>query len=106
MSADARRRRFKELVADRRSPCPVLVLGDLPKSSIAEMAEAGADVIVYYSSLSPQPPMASVARSPVSRRAATFDCSARSWRAATHRGLPTGVRRLHRARAPVPPPQD
>ena len=83
MSADARRRRFKELVADRRSPCPVLVPGDLPKSSIAEMAEAGGDVIVYYSSLSAQPPMASVARSPVSRRPATFDCSARSWRAAT-----------------------
>lgn len=29
-------------------PCPVLVLGDLPKSSVAEMADAGADVIVFY----------------------------------------------------------
>jgi methylisocitrate lyase len=30
-------------------PCPVLVLGDLPASSIGAMADAGADVIVYYS---------------------------------------------------------
>jgi methylisocitrate lyase len=30
-------------------PAPVLVLGDLPGSSVEEMAEAGADVIVYYS---------------------------------------------------------
>lgn len=30
-------------------PCPVLVLGDLPASSVSAMGEAGADVIVYYS---------------------------------------------------------
>lgn len=30
-------------------PCPVLVLGDLPASSMRAMADAGADVIVYYS---------------------------------------------------------
>lgn len=29
-------------------PCPVLVLGDLPKSSVTEMADAGADVVVLY----------------------------------------------------------
>jgi len=30
-------------------PCPVLVLGDLPASSVRAMADAGADAIVYYS---------------------------------------------------------
>lgn len=30
-------------------PIPVLVLGDLPASSVRAMADAGADVIVYYS---------------------------------------------------------
>lgn len=30
-------------------PCPVMVLGDLPASSVRAMADAGADVIVYYS---------------------------------------------------------
>lgn len=30
-------------------PCPVMVLGDLPASSVAAMGEAGADVVVHYS---------------------------------------------------------
>lgn len=29
-------------------PCRVLVLGDLPPSSVAEMEDAGADVVIYY----------------------------------------------------------
>lgn len=29
-------------------PIPVLALGDLPRTSVAQMADAGADVIVYY----------------------------------------------------------
>ncbi|MPZ60522.1 MAG: 2-methylisocitrate lyase [Propionibacteriales bacterium] len=33
----------------REVPCPVLVLGDLPPTSVAAIADAGADVIVYYS---------------------------------------------------------
>ncbi|WDF35295.1 isocitrate lyase/PEP mutase family protein (plasmid) [Arthrobacter agilis] len=31
-----------------RIPCKVLVLGDLPPSSIAQMTEAGADVVLFY----------------------------------------------------------
>ena len=29
-------------------PCRVLVLGDLPPSSVAEMEDAGADIVIYY----------------------------------------------------------
>jgi 2-methylisocitrate lyase-like PEP mutase family enzyme len=29
-------------------PCRVLVLGDLPLSSVAEMEDAGADIVIYY----------------------------------------------------------
>lgn len=40
----------EQLSAVRKEiPCPVLVLGDLPRTSVAEMSDAGADVIVYYS---------------------------------------------------------
>ena len=29
-------------------PCRVLVMGDLPPSSVAEMEDAGADIVIYY----------------------------------------------------------